>query len=198
MSTLRYGFFGEDDAQRLFLHHYLTAMSAKQPWQFQIDEKFGYRFKGLNKKQVYNLFDEVCQIGSRDYQQNCFFVGLDLDDYSVEAFHTRQREMQGRLQAREVEAILLIPVQCIEHWLWYLKWRIENPRSTKNENFEMKPRSDAKLAVYNAKKCSTKHSNPIAEQLASGIDIEWLASHSTSFLAFHQQVEAYLAALTTA
>lgn len=196
MSALRYGFFGEDDAQRLFLQHYLAAIIGELPWRFEFDQKFAYRFRGTNKKQVDDLFDEACQIGLSEYQQDCFFVGRDLDDYDPAAFQQKQHEMQQRLRERNTQALLLIPVQCVEHWLWYLKWRTENPSSTKNINLETQPRPEAKLALYNAKKCSTKHSNPIVEQLAAGMDADWLASRSASFLAFHTQVKNYLSTRT--
>lgn len=194
MTVLRYGFFGEDDAQRLFLQHYLAAASAGRNWRFEADEAFAKRFRGINKTQVDDLFVEACQVGLTEYRQQCFFVGRDLDDHSPAAFQKMQAKMQARLQSRAVEAILLVPVQCIEHWLWYLKWRAQHPRSTKNENLETEPRGEAKLAVYNAKKCSPKHSNPIVIELATGMDVEWLASRSASFLAFHQQVKNYLKA----
>ncbi|MBD2770276.1 hypothetical protein IC235_20510 [Hymenobacter sp. BT664] len=192
MSILRYGFFGEDDAQRLFLHHYLVAVTANSPWRFEYDADFARRYKAVNKHQVDAQFDEVCAIGLSQYRQHCFFIGRDLDDYDVTAFQQKQAEMQRRLREHDAQAMLSIPVQCIEHWLWYLKRRLDHPKSTKNESFETQPRPEAKLAVYNTKKCSTKHSNPIVEHLAAGMDIEWLASRSTSFQAFHTQVSAYL------
>ena len=193
MTVLRYGFFGEDDAQRLFLQHYLAVISAGQNWRFEADEAFTSRFRGVNKKQVDDLFAEACQVGLSEYRQQCFFVGRDLDDHNPAAFQRKQAEMRQRLRSRCIQAVLLIPVQCVEHWLWYLQWRIDNPNSTKNINLETQPRPDAKEAVYRARKCTTKHSNPIVEQLAAGMDIAWLESHSTSFLSFHQQVKSYLA-----
>lgn len=193
MSPIRYGFFGEDDAQRLFLQHYLTAVTAGSPHRFEFDEAFARRFRAVNKTIVDKQFAEVCEIGLSQYRQQCFFVGRDLDDHDPAAFARKQQEMRQQLQQRQAEAVLLLPVQCIEHWLWYLKWQKENPGQTKNINLETQPRPEAKLAVYNARKCSTKHSNPIVEQLAAGLDITWLASRSESFLAFHTQVEAYLA-----
>ena len=193
MSSIRYGFFGEDDAQRLFLHHYLEAVTANSQHRFEFDKAFARRFRAINKKQVDDLFAEVCTVGLSQYQQQCFFVGRDLDDHDPVAFARKQQEMQQQLQRREVAAVLLLPVQCIEHWLWYVKWQKENPGQTKNIDLETQPRPEAKLAVYNARKCSTRYSNPIVEQLAANLDIGWLASRSASFRAFHGQVESFLA-----
>ncbi|WP_035565817.1 hypothetical protein [Hymenobacter sp. IS2118] len=52
MSLIRYGFFGEDDAQRLFLHHYLEALTVNSGPRFAFDQEFAARFRAANKKQV--------------------------------------------------------------------------------------------------------------------------------------------------
>ena len=38
MTPIRYGFFGEDDAQRLFLRHYLATVTAGSQHRFEFDE----------------------------------------------------------------------------------------------------------------------------------------------------------------
>jgi len=193
MRVLRYGFFGEDDAQRLFLHHYLAKLAVNQDYQFEADTAF--HLVGGTKSRVKAQFDEACDTGLSQYRQDCFFIGFDLDDHAVDVFHDTVREMQKKLAERELAAILLIPVQCIEHWLRYLQWREENPHSTKNATLETEERRQAKTKLYGSPKVSTRHSNPIVERLAANLDINWLASRSLSFLAFHKQVEAYLASL---
>jgi hypothetical protein len=191
MSTIRYGFFGEDNAQELFLKHYLVALASGQPWHFEQDATFP--LKGGNKSRVKALFDEAYELGmSQAYRHDCFFIGLDLDDHDDEALHATVREMHKKLGTTDKTAILLIPVQCIEHWLWHLKWKQEHAGSTKNISLETQPRPEAKQAVYNARKCSTKHSNPIVEHLAAGMDIDWLVSRSVSFRAFHGRVLEYI------
>ena len=122
-------------------------------------------------------------------------MGRDLDDYSVEAFQEKVTAMQARLQNRGIAAILLIPVQCIEHWLLYLQWHANNPKLTKNTSFESTPRKEAKTQVYGKPKLPLSLALPIVEKLANAMDIEWLTSRSPSFLAFHKQVEAYLTSL---
>ena len=192
MRTIRYGFFGEDDAQRLFLYHYLATLANGQEWEFKIDISF--HLEGGTKSRVKAQFDEACEIGLTQYQHDCFFVGLDLDDHDVTVFNETITEMQRRLQAREIAAILLVPVQCIEHWLRYLQWHAENPHSTKNITVENEERRMAKTKLYGSPKTSTRHSNPIVESTAANMNIDWLASRSTSFLAFHKQVQGYILA----
>lgn len=190
MRIIRYGFFGEDDAQRLFLHHYLTTLAAGQPWQFERDPLFP--LVGGSKSRVKAQFAEACQIGFSRHQHDCFFVGLDLDDDADDVFKATVYEMQKRLRERDLFAILLVPVQCIEHWLRYLQWHAKNPQSTKNITLETEERKQAKTNLYGSPKTSTRHSNPIVEQIATNLDIDWLEKRSVSFLAFHSQVKAYL------
>jgi hypothetical protein len=190
MRILRYGFFGEDDAQRLFLRHYLTALAVGQNWYFEEDTHFP--LVGGNKSRVKVLFDSACEISLSQYQHDCFFVGLDLDDHDDEVFRETVRDMQKKLSDRKLSAILLIPVQCIEHWLRYLHWHAENPQSTKNITLETEERKIAKTTLYGSPKTSTRHSNPIVERIAANMDIAWLESRSISFLAFHRQVKDHL------
>jgi len=190
MRTIRYGFFGEDDAQRLFLHHYLTTLAKGKEWQFAIDPDF--HLVGGNKSRVKAQFDEACEVSLTQYRHDCCFVGLDLDDHDVAVFNETVADMQRRLQAREIAALLLVPVQCIEHWLRYLQWHAENPQSTKNVTLETEERRMAKTKLYGSPKTSTRHSNPIVERTAANMDIDWLASRSISFLAFHKQVQEYI------
>lgn len=192
MRILRYGFFGEDDAQQLFLHHYLTQLAIGKNWRFEIDTSF--QLKGGTRRIVEAQFDEACEIGLTQYQQDCFFIGIDLDDHATDVFKATARGMQQKLDSRSLSAsaILMIPVQCIEHWLRYLQWHAQNPQSTKNITLETEERRTAKTELYGSPKTSTRHSNPIVERIAANLDIAWLESRSNSFLAFHNQVKTYL------
>jgi len=190
MRSIRYGFFGEDDAQKLFLRHYLEKLAAGKNWKFEEDTNF--HLIGRTKNIVKAQFDEACEISISQYQHDCFFIGLDLDDHSATVFQETMHEMQKKLSDRKLSAILLIPVQCIEHWLRYLQWRAENPKSTKNITLETEERRTAKTNLYGSPKTSTRHSNPIVEQIAATIDIAWMESRSESFRIFHGQVKDYL------
>lgn len=188
--TIRYGFFGEDDAQRLFLHHYLTALAVDRDWQFEAHVSFPLR--GGTRKKVLAQFDEACAVGFQMHRHECFFVGLDVDNHDVAAFAQLASEMQEKLDTRKLTAVLMLPVQCIEHWLRYLQWRTENPGRTQNITLETEERKTAKTKLYGSPKTSARHSNPIVENIAAGIDIAWLESRSASFRAFHGQVSGYL------
>lgn len=193
MKVIKYGFFGEDDAQRLFLRHYLAKLAINQPYRFEADDAF--HLVGGTKDRVKAQFDDACDTGLSRYRQDCFFIGLDLDDHSTAAFEALVHGMQQKLVERGLTAILLVPVQCIEHWLRYLQWHEKNPQSTKNITLETEERKQAKIILYGGAKVSNRHSNPIVEHYAHGMDIDWLASRSVSFLAFHSQVQTFLTSL---
>ncbi|GAA4019769.1 hypothetical protein GCM10022408_37370 [Hymenobacter fastidiosus] len=110
MKAIKYGYFGEDDAIRLFLHHYLKAVALGTPWYFELDEPFSHRYQATNKKQVDSLFAEACQVGLSDYQQDCFFVGRDLDDFSSSALRQKRAAMHEAVSRWATKAILLVPV----------------------------------------------------------------------------------------
>ena len=184
MSVLKYGFIGEDAAQRIFLQNYLKQVLP----DFEFDANF--TIKATNKKEVDELFAEAVLEGFQRYGHQLFFVGRDLDDFQEKAYHQKMNDMLKKIPSKfQSQTIFFIPVQCIEHWLWYIKRNRENPSETKNIELEKKPRNDAKIAIYGFSKVSTKTSNPIVENLSNGFDINWLSSRSKSFLNFHSQVK---------
>ena len=184
MSTLKYGFIGEDDAQRIFLQNYLKQVLP----HFELDVNF--KIKATNKKEVDVLFVEAVLEGFQREGHQLFFVGRDLDDSQEKMYDQKMNDMLKKVPLKfQSQTIFFIPVQCIEHWLWYIKRNRENPSETKNIELEKKPRNEAKIAIYGFPKVSTKTSNPIVEDLTNGFDIEWLSSRSKSFLNFHSQVK---------
>ena len=136
MKILKYGYFGEDEAHRIFLANYLeqliTYIGKSNDLIFDFDKVFTYKFKGRNKTDVDKLFTEAVQEGFIDYQQDVFFVGRDLDTFHSNEFKDKITFMQSQLRDDfKDKTFLMIPVQCIEHWLWYMKIKIENPTLTK-------------------------------------------------------------------
>lgn len=185
MSELKYGFIGEDEAQRIFLRNYLKLVLPN----FELDEQF--IIKATNKAEVEKLYVEAAMQGIQYYGHSLFFVGRDLDDFQERAFYEKLKGMSEKLHHQfQSKTIFFIPIQCIEHWLWYIKINKENPRSTKNVVLETKPRSDAKKEVYGAAKVSNAISNPIVDKLTKEFDIDWLSSRSMSFLNFHNRVKS--------
>ncbi|MFY7888292.1 MAG: hypothetical protein ACOVOW_05260 [Spirosomataceae bacterium] len=201
MNILKYGYFGEDEAHRIFLEKYLEQLvkylNLENELIFDFDLEFTYRFKARNKSDVDKLFAEAVQQGFISYQQDIFFVGRDLDTFLSSEFVEKSSSMNKQLGDKfRDKTFLMIPVQCIEHWLWYLKTKAENPTSTKNVSLESKPNKEAKIALYGSAKVSNNHSIPIVQELTNVIDIPHLESCSISFNAFHKQVIKFITNLS--
>jgi hypothetical protein len=188
--TLKYGFFGEDEAMRIFLNNYLKTVEGAV---FVEDSDFCSRFKGRDKVGVKKKFVEAAQQGLEYYGQEVFFVGIDLDAIPLEQLKSLYSEMTLQLHMRhQNRTIILIPIQAIEHWLLYLKERQKNPQSTKNLSFESKDRKQAKIEIYGHGRYNGMEDNRIVEQLSMEIDAGWLASQSASFKHFHLLVSTFI------
>jgi hypothetical protein len=197
MRELKYGYFGEDEAHRIFLANYLEQLvkylGKSEELNFEFDQMFSYKFRGRNKSEVDARFAEAAQEGFIEYQQDIFFVGRDLDAFQRNEFKDKITSMQSQLRDDFKEkTFLMIPVQCIEHWLWYMKIKVESPSLTKNESLESKPNREAKVALYGNPKVSNEKSNPIVEEFSKMLDFEYLESRSESFNAFHSRVKKFI------
>lgn len=187
MRQLKYGFYGEDAAHKIFLHNYLSHFSATVI--LECDNEFCSKFRARTKKEVDTRFSEVAQRGFAWYQHDVFFVVRDVDSIQPEEFTFRYEHFS---KARIDNLLIALPVQCIEHWLWYLKLKQENPGLTKNTSLETQPRKKTKFAVYGNEDPPNELSNPIVNELSKQFDINWLESRSESFRHFHHQVTAFL------
>lgn len=192
MKTLKYGYFGEDNAQQLFLENYLSQLpiylKLTEKVVFEKDEYF--KLKGENKPNVLKLFAEAAQKGLAYYQQDVFFVGVDSDDDEHGKLHS---QMTKKLfPAFKHQTFIFIPVQCIEHWLLYLKFKKEHPQSNKNETFERIARPEAKKRMYGFPRPVASKQAEIVITFTQNMDIEWLQARSESFSHFHSQVINFL------
>lgn len=191
MKILKYGFFGEDSAQFIFLQNYLNHFTTQceKNIKFITDDEFCKKYKGKGRTNVEKLYKEMVQIGIEYWQQNVFFIGIDAD---TEYFNVMEKEfstIKNTIFPKfQNQTCILLPIQAIEYWLWYLKLKIENPSTNKNEPLEKYPRTRAKEMVYGMVRPTNEHSDPIVRKLSSKIDIQWLESRSESFRHFHNQV----------
>ncbi len=180
---ITYGFFGEDEAQRNFLEKYLNQ---QHPDTFIEDENQRWRFKATNGNQVDKLLPDALR--QRDILGlDVLFVGRDIDTEHKPTISARQDHYSGRCVGHP--AVLMLSVQCIEYWLWYIKRHREEPG--KNTPLESQPRSLAKKAVYGETKLVSKQVS-IANDILADLDVLWLESRSDSFKHFHHQVTTFL------
>jgi hypothetical protein len=181
--VITYGFFGEDEAQRNFLEKYLYR---QYPDTFIDDEDERWQFKAGNGPQVDKLLPEALRKRAL-LGLDILFVGRDIDTENKPTIKIRQERYAST--CKDHPAMLLLPVQCIEYWLWYIKRHQEEPG--KKTPLESQPRLVAKQAVYAGTKLVAKQL-AIANDILTNLDVSWLESRSESFRHFHQQVTAFL------
>lgn len=180
---ITYAFFGEDEAQRNFLEKYLNQ---QYPDTFIEDENERWRFKATNATQVDKLLPDALQQRAK-LGLDMLFVGRDVDTEHKPTIKIRQDGYADT--CKEHPVVLMMPVQCIEYWLWYVKRHRQEPG--KNSPLESYPRSEAKRVIYGEIK-QVKKQIPIANNLLSDLDVSWLESRSESFRHFHNQVIFFL------
>jgi hypothetical protein len=184
---ITFGFFGEDEAQKTFLLGYLKTV---YPNHFVEQDTFGWQIRATNKKEVDNNVATALWQGFAKYGLDVLFVGRDTDSADGATIQKVKTHLKDACKGNQ-KAILMIPIQCIEHWFWYLKWRRENPHSTKNESLESLPRTQAKHLIYGEKHNSMSRLQA-ASDLLSNFDVIWLESRSESFRDFHNQVVKFV------
>ena len=178
-----YGFFGEDSALRNFLEKYLNSQF---PDTFIEEEKLRWKFKIRNRDQ-FDAFLPEAVLEAATLRLDILFGGRDIDTQHEPTIKVRRDHFEKVCKGHP--AIMMLPVQCVEHWLWYIKRYREEPG--KNTPLEPNPRPDAKQAVYSGTKV-VANQLVLADNLLADLDVSWLESRSESFRHFHKQVTDFL------
>ena len=189
MRKIKYGFFGEDMAHRIFLENYLRNIQDEFDVEFKIDEDFCKRFRATNDTTVDEKFRLIAEKGLNHYGHEVFFVGRDADT-TLEARYPINEPTYKDIPKG---VIVMMPVQSIEHWLLYIKQGKESGYSTKNISFEEKSNKSVKLEVYGLEVVTNSKSTPIVNQLTMDFDVNWLSQKSKSFNNFHTHLKLVLA-----
>lgn len=195
MKALKYGYFGEDKAQQIFLENYLQQLPVyldiKEAVVFERDKDF--KLVGHDRPGVIKVFAEAVIKGLSGHQQDLFFVGVDLDSDSINKHKELYDQMTLKIFARYKDrTFIFIPVQCVEHWLLYLKFKKAHPDSNKNEVYESIARPDAKKRIYGNVRPVGEKTVQVVTTLTEKMEIEWLVNRSYSFRHFHSQVANFL------
>ncbi len=195
MREMKYGLLCEDDAHREFLRMALSFLAADST-NF---EEVKTHIQAKNKREVDRNFAKACSVAFVTYNVDVFFVVRDVDSVNDVNFSVLYTMFHGGLtEPHRHRSVIVLPVQCIEHWLWYLKHYNENPTMMKNIPLETRTRNDAKKEVYGHIKTSIAKQKPIIQELMRTADLKKLSHHSASFRKFHGDFMAVLQSLLPA
>ena len=188
---ITFGILCEDKAHRNFIHHYLTGC---YPDTFLESEDFRRRIYASNAKEVDESIKDATRLGFTQFNLDVLIVGRDAD--TTQPKHISDLKVKHDAACgRHAKVVFMIPIQCIEHWLLYIKNHRENPAFTKNETLESIIRLTCKRLVYGDVKKPDKQVE-IASRILSDFDADWLEQRSDSFKKFHNQMKSFLSKFT--
>lgn len=189
MNLLIYGILCEDKAHRNFIEHYLRQY---HPNRFLESEEFGWRISASNAQEVDDTIKDAARQGFTKYGLDVLVVCRDADSTNIDRIEKLKEAHYASCGTFLDKTIFMIPVQCVEHWLLYIKRHRDNPASTKNETLEPIRRIEAKRMVYGDVK-KVPRQIEIASEILTDFDADWLEQRSDSFKLFHQRVKAFVA-----
>ncbi len=196
MKKITYGIFAEDSAIQIFIQNSIPQLVShfgfKEAVNFYHEESYTAEVVAKDGGYVFKFLVNYVAKGIKEKSLDLCFVGLDGDDHD---HLTRFQDMEAQLidSGMEDKALILIPIQAIEYWLWYIKVKKEDQSLANTAIIDRtNSRQELKKWVYFRKAPRTKRSNPIVENLTQSIDFPWLTAHSTSFQHFYDSFKAYL------
>jgi len=191
MRTVSYSIVCEDAAHYFFVKRLLDICRFNDV-AFLMNEECYTRYKCATKKEVVNGYKSIANQAFRQFPIQLLIVLIDYDDKPKETFAAYHKELSGPIFADiKDKVVIAIPVRCIEHWLRYLKWKEDNPDSTKNESMEDENRADSKQAVYGSRKPSKDKTETIVNDLLKAEYMTWLTTRSESFNHFYIEMGAF-------
>jgi len=196
MKTISYGILAEDSACKIFAENAIPQLQKQfcedKEIEFEHNKWLTSKYKLKGKNYVLRRFINLIRDGLVGFDVDVCFVGVDADD---ESYEDNFKTMKEQLTENDLndKAIIYIPVQAIEYWLWYLKLKYEKPELdiSEVEAIESETRREMKKLLYHNKK-TTKYTNEIVERYSNSFNINWLRQCSNSFDAFVNEFENYI------
>jgi len=196
MKTISYGILAEDSACKIFVEYAIPKLQAlfceDKEIEFEHNKWLTSKYKLKGKNYVLKKFINLIRDGLVGFDVDVCFVGVDADDESYEDNFTTMMEQLTENNLND-KAIIYIPVQAIEYWLWYLKIKHADPDLDIDEveAVEQETRREMKKRLYRNNK-TTEYSDQIAKFYSKSFDINWLRQCSNSFDAFANEFENYV------
>ena len=197
MKQLKYSLICEDVAHETFIETVLPLFGrqSKVSFDFIFDSVFFYRFRSRNSKDVLKSYADAGIVAFRDYNLDLLLIGVDYDDRDRNAFNNEIGSLYKDINEKiRDKSVIFFPVQAIEHWLLFIKFKIENPKSTKNISSDIEKiiRKKAKTDFFGESRISKDEQKKMIADIVKQIDIKWLLSRSASFKRFYSDFNIFL------
>lgn len=182
---LKYVIYCEDKPQRLFLNAILSILPIyiKSDFSFNYLDypQFGFQKKKQAKTVVKATFINKYLTTIREFTQiDIFFIGMDFDNFSNESLDLYLNDIYQKNTSNK-KMLFFIPLQCIEHWYYFLK--TQNDNSIKSNVVEKIHNHEIKKLVYGKVK-NNESQDIICEEILTKLDIDFLKQKSHSFNKF--------------
>jgi hypothetical protein len=156
------------------------------------DNSYFKQFRCRNNKDVLKALPQAsAYIVLPKYNLDLLLAGIDFDDRPKANFEKELQNLYNKVdKIAKNKTIIFFPVQAIEHWLYILQFKMENPASTKNisDEVENTRRKDLKNKMYKP----GVNKEELSEKLSLQGNIDWLITRSKSFKKFYQQTTDFL------
>ncbi len=190
MNKIEYGVFCEDEPQSLFIDNFLGKFNNTEI-QLIKNQSFYRTFKpGRPRGKVKSKYKNVCNLALSKYHLDLCLVGYDLDYHDEKVFNQNYEEfieIVSDFGDESKKIVVFIPVQCIEHWLWYL-----SDRDLKKGALEGQRCKEAKKNVYGTKRPTSEKAIKITNDYTRDMDIESLKAKSYSFKRFFDDIGKFI------
>lgn len=195
---LEYTLIAEGFAEYAFIPTYLRRLAEGYNVQ-AVQSRISIKNKQSNKSKVLAEAGTFCTAAINE-EHDLFIAGIDLDraDYEDEQpYHTAEckkiSDAMGKVYTAYKNIIILyVPIQAIEHWLYYQAYKSGLSDSVSANGAERKSQAELKKILYRGKEDQFSMEK-VAKAIAEKADFEELTRQSRSFCHFHNQVEAFLA-----
>jgi hypothetical protein len=191
MKQLKFSILCEDDAQFFAITSFLSQL-AQDKVALDFNQAYYKQFKCSNKSDVVNKLKQAsAYIVLPKYELDLLLAGIDYDYKPIEDFEIRLKFLQDKVvDVAKNKTIIFLPVQEIEHWLFFIKHKIDNPTSSKNIINEVEKRESktTKSLVYK----NIVDKEDYIKLLINHCDLEWLSHQSKSFNHFKKSVATFL------
>lgn len=192
---LTYTLLGEGYAEYAFLKKYLELVSTSN--QIQAVSS-GLILSNGSKAKVYKHLEIFYNNTFLDKKADLFIAGVDLDeaDFELDKFNAEVNKLKaglGKLYKQfEKKTIFFVPIQAIDYWILYQKYKIDKSTKPTNNSLEAKGKVDVKRNLYDNTLPNRQIIEKISVQIAEKADFEELGKQSKSFNLFHSQVKNFI------